>query len=47
MATSILISTGTSPRASTFKGASESGDNVFFQSSQQLVPQDTQPEDDR
>ena len=38
------ISTGTSPRASTFKGASESGGNVFFQSSQQLVPQDTQPE---
>ncbi len=35
-----LISSGTSPRESTFEGASESGDDVFFLSRQQLLPQD-------
>jgi DNA-binding beta-propeller fold protein YncE len=40
-----LISSGTSANASTFEGASESGGNVFFQSTQQLVPQDTQEEE--
>ena len=42
-----LISSGTSPRASTFQGASESGDDVFFQSRQQLVPQDDTGEEAR
>jgi DNA-binding beta-propeller fold protein YncE len=37
-----LISTGTSPAASIFIQADESGDNVFFDTYQQLVPQDTQ-----
>ncbi len=40
-----LISSGTSPRPSTFAGASESGSDVFFISDQQLVPQDTQEEE--
>jgi hypothetical protein len=35
-----LISSGTSSQKSTFAGASESGDDVFFESTQQLVPQD-------
>jgi hypothetical protein len=39
-----LISSGTSPRGSTFDSASESGNDAFFLSSQQLVPQDTQEE---
>lgn len=38
-----LISSGTSDTESTFLGASESGDDAFFGSNQQLVPQDTQP----
>ena len=42
-----LISSGTSPRASTFQGASESGDDAFFQSRQQLVPQDDTGEEAR
>jgi hypothetical protein len=40
-----LISSGTSANESTFVGASESGDNAFFQSTQALVPQDTQEEE--
>ncbi len=39
-----LISSGTSASESTFQGASESGDDVFFVAHQQLVPQDTQKE---
>jgi hypothetical protein len=39
-----LISSGTSPNESSFIGASESGDDVFFLSHQQLVPQDTEEE---
>jgi hypothetical protein len=39
-----LISSGTSPVESKFAGASESGDDAFFFSHQQLVPQDTQEE---
>jgi hypothetical protein len=35
-----LISSGTSPRESMFEGASESGDNVFILSRQQLLSQD-------
>jgi hypothetical protein len=35
-----LISSGTSSLGSTFIGAGESGDDVFFLSSQRLVPQD-------
>lgn len=35
-----LISSGTSPRESQFQGANESGDDVFFQSRQQLLSQD-------
>ena len=38
-----LISSGTSENESLFLGASESGDNVFINTSQQLVAQDTQP----
>jgi NHL repeat len=38
-----LISSGTSEGESLFLGASESGDDVFINSAQQLVPQDTQP----
>jgi hypothetical protein len=38
-----LISSGTSETESLFLGASESGDNVFIETSQQLVAQDTQP----
>jgi DNA-binding beta-propeller fold protein YncE len=37
-----LISTGTSPAGSVFIETSESGDDVFFDTHQQLVPQDTQ-----
>jgi DNA-binding beta-propeller fold protein YncE len=37
-----LISTGTSPTESIFIGTDESGDNAFFDTDQQLVPQDTQ-----
>jgi hypothetical protein len=37
-----LISSGTSPRESALIGASESGDDVFIATVQQLVPQDTQ-----
>lgn len=37
-----LLSSGTSTEPSSFIGASGSGDDVFFTSSQQLVPQDTQ-----
>jgi hypothetical protein len=37
-----LITSGTSQRQSTFVGASETGDDVFFESFQQLLPQDTQ-----
>ena len=37
-----LISSGTSSFESNLEGASESGDDVFFRSNQQLVPQDTQ-----
>jgi NHL repeat len=40
-----LISSGTSVNASTFEGASESGDDAFFQSTQPLVAQDTQEEE--
>ncbi len=36
-----LISSGTSSRESTITGTSENGTDVFFRSSQQLVPQDT------
>jgi hypothetical protein len=36
-----LISSGTSSFESNLEGASESGDDVFFRSNQQLVPQDT------
>ena len=36
-----LISSGTSSQASTFLDASENGDDVFFLTSSQLVPQDT------
>jgi hypothetical protein len=36
-----LISSGTSPIGSTFIDASENGDDVFFFTTQQLVPQDT------
>jgi hypothetical protein len=39
-----LISSGTSSSESTFMDSSESGDDVFFQSSQRLVPQDTDEE---
>jgi hypothetical protein len=39
-----LISTGTSPFESGFQGASENGNDVFFFSTQQLVPQDTEEE---
>jgi hypothetical protein len=39
-----LISSGTSPNESSFIGASESGDDAFFLSHQQLVPQDTEEE---
>ncbi len=38
---SSLISSGTSSIESNLEGASESGDDVFFRSSQALVPQDT------
>ena len=38
-----LISSGTSESESLFLGASESGDDVFINTSQQLVAQDTQP----
>ncbi len=37
-----LISSGTSSSGSNLEGASESGDDVFFRTAQQLVPQDTQ-----
>ncbi len=37
-----LISSGTSSFESSLTGASESGDDVFFRSTQQLVPQDNQ-----
>ena len=37
-----LISSGTSSLESNLEGASESGDDVFFRSNQQLVPQDHQ-----
>ncbi len=37
-----LISSGTSSFESNLEGASESGDDVFFRSDQQLVPQDNQ-----
>ncbi len=37
-----LISSGTSSNPSTFVGASESGDDAFFITTQALVPQDTQ-----
>jgi DNA-binding beta-propeller fold protein YncE len=37
-----LISSGTSSFESNLEGASESGDDVFFRSNQQLVPQDNQ-----
>ncbi len=37
-----LITSGTSPAPSTLEDASESGDDVFFRSTQQLVPQDNQ-----
>jgi hypothetical protein len=37
-----LISTGTSPTESDFLEADETGENVFFGTHQQLVPQDTQ-----
>lgn len=36
-----LISSGTSPLESAFLDASESGDDVFFETSAKLVPQDT------
>ncbi len=38
-----LISSGTSSFESNLEGASESGNDVFFRSNQQLVPQDNQP----
>ncbi len=38
-----LISSGTSESESLFQGASESGDDVFISTAQQLVAQDTQP----
>jgi DNA-binding beta-propeller fold protein YncE len=38
------ISSGTSLNESRFEGASESGDDVFFRSRQQLVPQDAEEE---
>ena len=37
-----LISSGTSSFESNLEGVSESGDDVFFRSNQQLVPQDNQ-----
>ncbi len=39
---SSLISSGTSSYESNLEGASENGDDVFFRSAQQLVPQDNQ-----
>jgi hypothetical protein len=39
-----LVSGGVSPEESTFIDASESGDDAFFLSRQQLVPQDTEQE---
>ncbi len=39
-----LISGGTGASESTFQEASENGDDVFFLTRQQLVPQDTEPE---
>ena len=42
-----LISSGTSASESVFDGASESGDDVFFHSRQQLVPQDDTGEEAR
>ncbi len=39
---SYLISSGTSSFESNLEGTSESGDDVFFRSNQQLVPQDNQ-----
>ncbi len=42
-----LISSGTSPYESTFRGASESGDDVFFQSRQRLLSQDDTGEEAR
>ena len=42
-----LISSGTSPSASTFQGASESGDDVFFLARQRLLPQDDTGEEAR
>jgi hypothetical protein len=39
----VLLSSGTSEGESLFLGASESGDDVFINTSQQLVAQDTQP----
>jgi hypothetical protein len=39
-----LVSSGTSAVASSFGGASETGGDVFFVSTQQLVPQDTEEE---
>ena len=39
-----LISGGTGTSESTFQEASESGNDVFFLTRQQLVPQDTEPE---
>ncbi len=39
-----LISGGTGTSESEFQEASESGDDVFFLTRQQLVPQDTEPE---
>jgi hypothetical protein len=39
-----LISSGTSPNESILVGASQSGDDVFFASTQQLVPRDTEEE---
>ncbi len=38
-----LISSGTSSFETTLEDVSESGDDVFFRSNQQLVPQDNQP----
>ncbi len=38
-----LISSGTSSYESNLEDASENGDDVFFRSNQQLVPQDNQP----
>ncbi len=42
-----LISSGTSPSASKFEGASESGNDVFFLARQQLLPQDDTGEEAR